>query len=148
MGDVSIRPMGIQDLNRVMEIEKRTFITPWDEGSFRSELQQNKFAHYYVIEDHEVPFGYCGLWIVYEAAQITNIAILPEYRGNKYGQQLFSYVLNEARALNAQELSLEVRVSNLPAQKMYQKFGMVPVGIRKNYYIDNHEDAIVMWVKL
>ncbi|GAA0496718.1 ribosomal protein S18-alanine N-acetyltransferase [Salinibacillus aidingensis] len=148
MSDVSIRPMRISDLHQIINIEQKTFNTPWDEGSFKSELEQNKFAHYYVIEDEGIPFGYCGLWVVYESAQITNIAILPEYRGNNYGQELFSYALDEARALQAREMSLEVRTSNIIAQKMYRKFGFVPVGIRKNYYIDNHEDAIVMWVKL
>ncbi|MRG87343.1 ribosomal protein S18-alanine N-acetyltransferase [Salinibacillus xinjiangensis] len=148
MNNLFIRPMREADLSQVMEIERVTFTTPWDLDAFETELHKNEFAHYYIIGQDERIFGYCGLWVVYEAAQITNIAILPEYRGNNYGDRLFAHVVKESTELNAKELSLEVRISNIVAQKLYRKYGMVPVGVRKNYYVDNQEDAIVMWVKL
>src|SRR5690606_25175886 len=106
------------------------------------------FAEYFVIEDNEQIFGYCGLWVIVDQAQITNIAILPKYRGKKYGELLFTYVLAKAKEKGAKELTLEVRVSNIVAQKLYKKYGLVPVGVRKNYYVDNQEDALLMWVKL
>jgi [ribosomal protein S18]-alanine N-acetyltransferase len=148
MSNIVIRPMELFDLDEIMKIEKESFATPWDRSSFENELQDNKFANYYILSDGDQIVGYCGLWVVFDAAQITNIAILPQFRGKKYGEMLFDYVVKQAKELEATELSLEVRVSNVVAQKLYRKFGLVPVGVRKNYYIDNQEDAIVMWVKL
>ncbi|MBO8157248.1 MAG: ribosomal protein S18-alanine N-acetyltransferase [Bacillaceae bacterium] len=148
MNEVTIRPMTIHDLDDVMKIEHESFSSPWKRSSFVNELMENPYAFYYVIEQNNQVFGYCGLWIVFDQAQITNIAILPEFRGKKYGDKLFSFALKKAREKGASFLTLEVRVSNIRAQNLYQKFGMQPVGLRKNYYQDNQEDAIVMWVKL
>jgi [ribosomal protein S18]-alanine N-acetyltransferase len=148
MVDVQIRPMCLADLDEIIEIELASFTSPWNKESFEMELLENKFACYYIIGDKQNIYGYCGLWVIYESAQITNIAIHPKFRGNKYGEMLFAYALNKAREKGAQELSLEVRVSNIVAQKMYRKFGLKPVGVRKNYYTDNQEDALLMWVKL
>ncbi|NAP01262.1 ribosomal-protein-alanine N-acetyltransferase, partial [Halomonas sp. MG34] len=91
---------------------------------------------------------YVCTWVVLEDAQVTNIAIMPELRGNKLGEKLFRYMLLQIKLIGATRLSLEVRESNIPAQKLYRKFGLVPGGIRKNYYTDNQEDAIVMWVNI
>jgi ribosomal-protein-alanine N-acetyltransferase len=140
--------MTLNDLEQVLEIERASFPTPWTEDIFLNEIRLNQFATYYVIENERKVIGYCGLWLIIDDAQITNIAILPNYRGKKYGQMLFQYVLNQAIIQGAEKLSLEVRVSNDAAKKMYEKFGLAPGGLRKNYYSDNNEDAIVMWVKL
>ncbi|WP_053217397.1 ribosomal protein S18-alanine N-acetyltransferase [Virgibacillus senegalensis] len=148
MTDTIIRQMRIEDINQVMQVEAASFGTPWTQDIFVNELIENPYAVYFVIEKAGTVIGYCGLWVIIDEAQITNIAILPQYRGKKYGQALFHYVINQAIALGAKQLSLEVRVSNIPAQNMYKKFGLVPGGIRKNYYTDNFEDALVMWVKL
>ncbi|WP_226035514.1 ribosomal protein S18-alanine N-acetyltransferase [Aquibacillus saliphilus] len=148
MSEVIIRQMTIQDIDQVMMIEMSSFGVPWTKDIFYRELTENPYSIYFLIEEQGYVFGYCGLWIVIDEAQITNIAILPEYRGKKYGQALFQYILNQSIALGAHQLSLEVRVSNLVAQKMYRKFGLIPGGVRKNYYTDNNEDALVMWVKL
>lgn len=148
MSDV-IRRMSVADIKQVMAIEYACFGTPWTEDIFYNELEENPYATYFIIEEQPGKiFGYCGLWLIIDDAQITNIAILPEYRGNKYGQALFKYALTKSIQHQAVQLSLEVRVSNLPAQQMYRKFGLVPGGIRKKYYTDNQEDALVMWVKL
>ncbi|TCT18951.1 [SSU ribosomal protein S18P]-alanine acetyltransferase [Melghiribacillus thermohalophilus] len=148
MSEPVIRSMTIHDLDEVMNIEHTCFSSPWDRSAFVNELVENPYAFYYVIENQDRIFGYCGLWIVLDQAQITNIAILPEFRGYKFGETLFSFALQKAREKEAKSLSLEVRISNAVAQRMYRKFGMKPVGIRKNYYQDNQEDAMVMWVKL
>ncbi|MBB6454860.1 ribosomal-protein-alanine N-acetyltransferase [Salirhabdus euzebyi] len=148
MAETFIREMTKEDLEKIMEIENASFATPWDLSAFINELYENEYATYYVIGNNEQVVGYCGLWVVFEAAQITNIAIMPNYRGHKYGDKLFSHAIKEARIKGATELSLEVRLSNVVAQKLYRKFGLLPVGLRKNYYQDNQEDAIVMWVKL
>ncbi|MGP4077593.1 ribosomal protein S18-alanine N-acetyltransferase [Halobacillus sp. K22] len=144
----SIRKMTLEDIDEVMEVERASFAVPWTEGTFRQEVEDNPYAHYYVIEKDDHVVGYCGLWLVIDEAHVTNIAIHPEARGNKFGEQLFKHSCDEAIQHGAIQLSLEVRVSNTAAQHMYRKFGLVPGGIRKRYYTDNGEDALVMWVGL
>jgi [ribosomal protein S18]-alanine N-acetyltransferase len=143
-----VRQMQLADIPAVYTIETASFATPWTIDIFEREITENTFANYFVIENEGVIAGYCGMWLVIDEAQITNIAILPNYRGKKLGEKLFAHVMGQAILAGAYRLSLEVRVSNLPAQHLYRKFGLVPGGIRKNYYTDNQEDAIVMWVNL
>ena len=138
--------MELLDVHQILEVEKASFATPWTTDIFYHELMENTHAHYYVALWEELVIGYAGMWVVIDEAQITNIAILPDFRGKKLGEKLFHHMLFTAIQLGAKQLSLEVRESNIVAQKMYRKFGLVPGGIRKNYYTDNQEDAIVMWV--
>lgn len=146
MNDPIIRKMEVADVEEVIEVEKASFTTSWTADIFYQEITENKYAHYYVLELDGKIVGYAGAWIVYEDAQITNIAIRPEYRGKKLGEKLFQFMMQLAMNEGAVRLSLEVRISNIVAQRMYRKFGLVPAGIRKSYYTDNNEDAIVMWV--
>lgn len=148
MSDVFIRKMEVSDLDQVLEVEHASFATPWPREIFQQELEKNNHAHYFVMIEDDKIIGYAGVWIVFEDAQITNIAILPHYRGRKLGESLFYYVMKYGIQMGMERLSLEVRVSNIIAQKMYRKFGLVPGGIRRNYYTDNNEDAIVMWVNV
>ncbi|GIO28124.1 ribosomal protein S18-alanine N-acetyltransferase [Ornithinibacillus bavariensis] len=148
MADVLIREMELADIRGVMTVEAASFTTPWTEAIFRQEITENKYAHYYVMELADKIVGYVGMWIVHDDAQITNIAILPDFRGKKLGETLFRFSLQKAVRLGVTRLSLEVRVTNIIAQRMYRKFGLVPGGLRKQYYTDNNEDALVMWVNL
>lgn len=143
-----IRFMAEDDIEEVMEVERDAFSVPWDPAVFHNELTSNQFAHYLVYEYEERVIGYCGLWVVMDEAQITNIAIHSRFRGQKRGEKLLSFAMAFAKQLGAATLSLEVRVSNEVAQNLYRKLGFEPGGIRKNYYADNLEDALVMWVKL
>ncbi|UOR10304.1 ribosomal protein S18-alanine N-acetyltransferase [Halobacillus amylolyticus] len=146
---VKIRKMLPDDIEEVMAVEHATFAVPWTAETFLNEVNgENPYAHYLVIEKNGAIFGYCGLWLIIDEAHVTNIAIHPEYRGQGYGEKLFRQSFKEAIEMGAIQLSLEVRVSNTAAQHMYRKFGLVPGGIRKNYYTDNGEDALVMWVGL
>ncbi|MGP4042605.1 ribosomal protein S18-alanine N-acetyltransferase [Gracilibacillus sp. D59] len=148
MAKVQFRKMDVSDIEAVKEIDKRSFPIPWPDDIYEEELTKNQYAQYFVATLNEKVVGFCGSWMVLDEAQITNIAIDPDYRGKGYGQGLFQYVINNAVARGIHHLSLEVRVSNITAQKMYKKFGLKPGGIRKNYYSDNQEDALVLWVKL
>jgi ribosomal-protein-alanine N-acetyltransferase len=148
MQELTIRQMNLKDIPDVMKVEKATFSSPWTTDIFTHELTDNRHAYYYVVEYVGQVIGYAGMWIVIDEAQITNIAILPDFRGKKIGEKLFSHMMLTAIRVGAVQLSLEVRMSNMVAQKMYQKFGLVPGGVRKNYYTDDQEDALVMWVKL
>lgn len=148
MANISIRKMTEADISRVMEIDRLSFPSPWTRQIYEQEVVKNDFAHYFVIETDDEIIGYVGIWIVLEDAQITNIAVLPTYRGKNIGNHLFSFALTYALQQGAHYLSLEVRPTNEVAKNMYRKFGLQEAGIRKNYYPDNGEDAIVMWVNL
>ncbi|MDR7002713.1 ribosomal protein S18-alanine N-acetyltransferase [Neobacillus niacini] len=142
------RYMREEDIDQILEVEHASFSTPWSREAFYNELNNNKFAVYIVLEEYDKIIGYCGAWIVIDEAHITNIAILPEYRGKKLGEALMQKMMSVAREMGAKSMTLEVRVTNQIAQSLYRKFGFQNGGIRKNYYSDNQEDALVMWVKL
>lgn len=148
MAELIIRKMDIIDIDEVMAVEKASFSDPWPRDVFQREVMNNDHAHYFVAQLENNVIGYSGMWVVIDDAQITNIAILPEYRGYKIGERIFQYTCQYAIRIGVKRLSLEVRVSNIIAQRMYRKFGLIPGGIRKNYYTDNQEDAIIMWVNL
>jgi ribosomal-protein-alanine N-acetyltransferase len=140
--------MEVKDVPAVHNVEKACFPVPWTTDILYHEVTENRHAYYFVVDLEGEIIGYAGMWVVIDEAQITNIAILPQFRGKKIGEKLFSHMILSAIRLGAEQLSLEVRVSNTVAQKMYRKFGLIPGGIRKNYYVDNQEDAMVMWVNL
>ncbi|MCD4839823.1 ribosomal protein S18-alanine N-acetyltransferase [Neobacillus sedimentimangrovi] len=147
-GTYVFRYMREEDINQVYEVEKASFTTPWSIESFYNELYNNKFAVYIVLEqDHRV-IGYSGMWLVIDEAHVTNVAILPEYRGRKLGEAMMRKLMAVAREMGAKSMTLEVRVTNEVAQSLYRKLGFQNGGIRKNYYSDNQEDALVMWVNL
>lgn len=148
MADITVRKMELKDVPQVLEVDRASFATPWTTDIFYHELMDNMHAYYYVVDMDGKIVGYAGMWIVIDEVQITNIAVSPDFRGRKIGEKLFHHMVLTAVGLGAVQLSLEVRVSNIVAQKMYRKFGLVPGGIRKNYYTDNQEDALVMWVNL
>lgn len=142
------RYMREEDIDQVLEVEHASFTLPWSREAFYNELHNNKFAVYIVIEDHQKVVGYCGAWIVVDEAHVTNVAILPEYRGKKLGEALMNKLMSVAREMGTKSMTLEVRVTNHVAQSLYRKFGFQNGGIRKNYYSDNQEDALIMWVNL
>jgi ribosomal-protein-alanine N-acetyltransferase len=138
----------VSDIDDILGIEQSSFAVPWSREAFYREIEENQFAYYLVIEDHFQPIGYCGIWLVMDEAHVTNIAILPSYRGRKLGEQLMKEAIKLAKRQGAATMTLEARVSNHVAQNLYKKLGFEAGGIRKNYYSDNGEDALVMWVKL
>ncbi|MGX9708635.1 ribosomal protein S18-alanine N-acetyltransferase [Laceyella tengchongensis] len=147
-GAVTFRPMELLDLTRIAEVENLSFPTPWPRKAFYNELVLNQFAYYTVVcVDGEI-VGYCGFWLILDEAHITNVAIHPDYRGRGLGKRLLLHVMQLARELGATSMTLEVRVSNHVAQALYEQLGFVRSGVRKAYYTDNKEDAIIMWVTL
>ncbi|KIY23043.1 MULTISPECIES: ribosomal protein S18-alanine N-acetyltransferase [Mesobacillus] len=145
---ITFRKMTIDDLDDVMIVEANSFTLPWSREAFFNELTKNQFAQYLVVEVDQLVVGYCGVWIIVDEAHITNIAVLPDYRGMKLGEALMARVIELASDMGACRMTLEVRVSNERAQNLYRKFGFQKGAIRKKYYTDNMEDAIVMWVNL
>jgi len=145
---IFIRLMTLEDIEQVVKVEKDSFAIPWEPSVFQNELTNNRYAHYLVYEYEGKVIGYCGLWVVMDEAQVTNIAIHSDYRGQKRGEELLAYAKAFVALMGVKRLSLEVRVSNYIAQGLYRKMGFQEGGIRKNYYADNSEDAMVMWVNI
>jgi len=145
---ISIRKATKKDIDRICAVEKASFTTPWSKEAFRKELSTNRFAHYYVLELGKEIVGYAGMWIILDEAHVTNVAIHPKYRGLKLGELLMRSLMANAKILGAKSMTLEVRVSNDVAQRLYRKLNFKEQGIRKKYYADTMEDALIMWVKL
>ncbi|MFL6558624.1 MAG: ribosomal protein S18-alanine N-acetyltransferase, partial [Bacillus sp. (in: firmicutes)] len=104
------RFMREEDIDQVIEVEHASFTTPWSREAFFNEIHNNKFAVYIVLEENDKIIGYCGTWVVIDEAHVTNIAILPEYRGKKLGEALLGNLISTAREMGARSMTLEVRV--------------------------------------
>lgn len=146
---VMYRKMTADDVEAVHGIELATFPTPWTLDSFYYEMHENQYAHYLLaVDGHDNIIGFCGMWMVIDAAQITNVAVSEEARGRGIGEGLMREAMQIAREHEMDVMSLEVRVTNTVAQNLYRKLGFQDGGLRKGYYTDNGEDALVMWVNL
>lgn len=144
---VVIEDMTLDDVAGVQEVERSSFPLPWPANAFRHELTQNRNARYIVARDGDRIAGYAGLWLMVDEAHITTFAVLPEYRRRKIGERLLQRLFVIAEELQAEWLTLEVRVSNLAAQRLYEKYGFRRAGVRRRYYSDNSEDALIMWTE-
>lgn len=145
---LTFRFLNENDIDEILEIEHASFTLPWTKQAFQNEFSANQYAVYVGIEEEGKIIGYCGVWIIIDEAHITNIAILPQYRGRKLGEALMRKVMQLAVERDVKTMTLEVRVTNQIAQSLYRKLGFQDGGIRKRYYTDNQEDALVMWVNL
>ncbi|MBU2599138.1 ribosomal protein S18-alanine N-acetyltransferase [bacterium] len=141
---VDIFPMEKKDLQEIMVIERASFIDPWSKEMFLDEFK-NKLSYFLVAKFMKKVVGYGGFWLIFDEAHLVNLAISPYYRRKKFGEQLLDALLKLAVFKAAKRATLEVRQSNQAAQNFYQKFGFKPVAIRKKYYQDNREDALIMW---
>jgi ribosomal-protein-alanine N-acetyltransferase len=145
---LEFRSMRYEDIPHVCEIEQEAFTTPWTSGAFHNELTNNQFAHYMILDIGGEVAGYGGMWLIMDEAHVTNIAIRDKYRGQKLGKRLLQELMRTASYLGAKRMTLEVRASNHIAQSLYDKLGFASAGIRRGYYTDNREDAIIMWTDL
>nr|WP_204618072.1 ribosomal protein S18-alanine N-acetyltransferase [Desulforadius tongensis] len=134
-----------EHLVEVLQIEKESFPTPWSYQAFVYEIMHNDFGHYIVALKGDRVVGYGGIWVVLDEAHITNIAVHPDYRHQKIGRRLMRQLMNKALELGADKMTLEVRPSNIYARRLYTRLGFKEQGLRKNYYSDTNEDAIIMW---
>lgn len=141
--NLTIYPMTDNDIDRVCSINNLSFCTPWSYESIKNDLH-NKFSYYIVVKYNNEVIGYAGLWFIIDEADITNIAIHPDFRGLGGGSKLMSALIDLCIKYKIPSLTLEVRKSNIIAQNLYKKFGFIEEGIRKKYY-DGIEDAIIMW---
>src|SRR5580704_2557025 len=140
-----IEPMKRRHVRSVVAIEDRIFTRPWSPALYLSELAQPSTRRYFVATVANEVVGYIGCMLVVGEGHITTVGVAPEWHRRSIGTRLMLHLTNDVRSLGATSLTLEVRVSNTGAQELYRRFGFAPAGIRKNYYADVNEDAIVMW---
>jgi ribosomal-protein-alanine N-acetyltransferase len=132
-------------LRGVMAIERRVYTRPWSPNLFVAEMTEMHNRCYLVARIDREVVGYAGLICYGDEAHVTNIAVDPERQRQKIGTRLLYELMGRSIEIGARAVSLEVRVSNAGAQRMYERFGFRPVGIRKNYYQETNEDALIMW---
>lgn len=165
---IRVVPMELADIPQVVAIDHRSFSLPWSASSYRFELTENHASHFHVAVNTEPQpirnfiqrlrylgqppprpvVGYIGYWLIEDEIHISTIAVHPDWRGRGIGDQLLRVALTQAAEAEAVMVTLEVRVSNTVAQRLYRKYGFEVVGRRKRYYRDNHEDALIMTVEL
>jgi ribosomal-protein-alanine N-acetyltransferase len=146
-----IRPMQIQDIDRVHQIDVLSFSLPWPKNSYRFELLENKTSQCLVGEiplgdEKREIVGMIVIWLIVDEAHIASVAVHPEYRRLGYGEKMVVAAMRNALEIGMKLVTLEVRASNLAALALYQKLGFSEVGRRSRYYKDNQEDAIIMTV--
>jgi [ribosomal protein S18]-alanine N-acetyltransferase len=186
-----VRPMRLEDIDAVSEVERECFSTPWPTSAYRRELRDNRMGRYIVLVEllnnqHPVPamagdggsdgsppgvlraveqlfrpftraatapalptneriVGFAGMWLMLDEAHVTTIGVKRELRGLGLGEVLFATLLDIATQVGAARSTLEVRVTNSSAQALYRKYGFREEGVRRRYYSDNNEDALIMW---
>lgn len=141
---VSVEAMRVADIDAVQRVERASFPVPWPAYALRQEVETNRLARYLVVRAGDDIVAYAGVWLLVDEAHVTTFAVLPEWRRRGIGGRLMVAVMRLAAQLNARVATLEVRLSNMPARALYQRFGFRPVGVRPRYYSDNGEDALIM----
>ena len=141
---IRVEPMTVDDLRAVHAIERASFFVPWPDDAYRNEILTNRLATYVVARAGDEIVGFGGLWVMVDEAHITTFAVDPRWRRRGIGEWMLLGLLDRAEERRAREATLEVRLSNMPARRLYEKYGFRPVGIRPRYYSDNGEDALIM----
>ena len=143
--EVVIGPMRRRHLRGVLRIEQQVYPRPWSMGLFMSELAYKESRVYLTARIGGAVVGYGGLMLVVDDGHITTLAVDPRWHRHKLGTRLLLALARAGIEEGARNLTLEVRASNAPAQALYRAFGFAPAGVRKGYYVETNEDAIVMW---
>ncbi|MDD3223977.1 MAG: ribosomal protein S18-alanine N-acetyltransferase [Clostridium sp.] len=144
MNDLEISPFNEKYIDKILEIEKESFFDPWSKDSMEKELN-NSFAKYIIALYKGEVIGYAGMWLILDEGHITNIAVAKKYRGIGAGSLLVEGLIDICKKRYITSMTLEVRKSNTTAHNLYEKYGFCDEGIRKGYYADTKEDAIIMW---
>ena len=139
-----LAPLTVDDLDEVAGIERVSFAAPWPTSAYSTELTTTRLARYVGARVNGVLVGFGGIWLMVDEAHVTTMAVLPANRRTGIATIILLELLQEARRGGARVATLDVRVSNLEAQRLYQAFGFAEVGRRIRYYDDNGEDALVM----
>jgi ribosomal-protein-alanine N-acetyltransferase len=143
--EVRITPMRRRHLRGVLRIEGQVYPRPWSLGLFMSELALRTSRVYLVARVGLNVVGYSGVMLISPDGHVTTVAVDPEWHRHQVASRLLLHLARQSIARGARNLTLEVRMSNEGAQALYRRFGFAPAGIRKNYYVETNEDALVMW---
>jgi [ribosomal protein S18]-alanine N-acetyltransferase len=146
-GAVRVSPFRRRHLRSAVRIEEDAYPRPWSATLFLSELAQRSSRRYTVGVIGPIVVGYAGLMIVEDDGHVTTLTVDPAWHHRGIGTVLLLDLARAAPPLGIRHLTLEVRVGNDPAQGLYRRFGFAPVGVRKNYYAETGEDAIIMWAR-
>ncbi len=142
--EVTVSPMRRRHLRAVLEIERLVYPRPWSSRLFEDELDRSGRT-YLVARVGATVVGYAGLLMIADDGHVATVAVHPDWQGQGLATRLLVELVHQALEMGANQLTLEVRVSNLAPQSVYRRFGFAPAGARKAYYADNGEDALVMW---
>ncbi len=146
--DVKIAKMKKSDVDDVIKIEESAYGEHhWSKESFLNELSNDLARYYSAYDENGNLVGYAGCWQILEEVHITNIAVSPEFRRQKIGESLLRQIIDDCYKNKAKYITLEVRVSNKAAIGLYEKYGFKSLGVRKGYYQNNNEDALIMWTE-
>ncbi len=135
------------DLDKILIIEEDSFGTPWSKDAFLHELE-NQYAYYLVALINNNIVGYIGAWLIFDEAHITTLAIIKDFKRRGLATHILEEFFKNVRKKSISKATLEVRVSNIAARSLYSKEGFIEVGLRKKYYSNNNEDALIMWKEL
>ncbi|GAU75630.1 ribosomal protein S18-alanine N-acetyltransferase [Fusibacter sp. 3D3] len=142
---IELRRMTVTDVDSVFEIETLSFKSPWTKEAFVNEVVKNQLAVYFVVTLDALVVGYAGMWTVVDELHITNVAITPDQRGKGLSNRLMERLFEFAIENKFTSMTLEVRTTNAVAISLYEKYGFKGLGVRKGYYQDTNEDALIMW---
>lgn len=142
--NIEIVPLDMKNIDGVLDVDKLSFSVPWSRQALLDEID-NDLAKYIVAMNDGKVIGYAGIWLIAGEGQITNIAVHPDFRKMGVAGTLLETLIGICRTANIKDITLEVRKSNIAAQKLYEKYGFLKKGLRKNFYPDNNEDALIMW---
>ena len=137
---------GEADLNGILDVEAESFTNPWTREMYAWELQNRSVCHILVVRTPDCAVaGFCAFWLVFDEIHINNLAMRPRFRGQGIGTALLHHVIAEAKDLGARRATLEVRASNDPARRLYERLGFYVAATRRNYYSNPVEDALILW---
>lgn len=145
MADFKMISLGKEHIEDVLEIECLSFAIPWSREALMQEILYNQLARYRIALEDDRAIAYGGIWLILDEAHITNIAVHPDYRGKGVGKRLMEDLIETAQKEGIAQMTLEVRKSNGVAIHLYESFGFEIAGVRKGFYSDNNEDALIMW---
>ena len=146
--NITIKPMEKEDVASVVTIEAQAYGEHhWSEDSFLNEISNELARYYSAFDENGKLVGYAGCWQILEEVHITNIAVSPDFRRQGIGEMLLKQIIDDCYKNMAKYVTLEVRISNTPAINLYEKYGFKSFGVRKGYYQNNNEDALIMWTE-
>ena len=144
MSEIIFRRMQEKDVARVAELERICFRSPWSYNSLLGELS-NEVAYYVVADDGGEVCGYAGMWVMFDEAHMTNIAVAPDHRKQGIARSMILHLMKTGMCMGAERMTLEVRENNHNAQRLYASLDFAYAGTRKHYYTDTGENALILW---